>query len=876
MTRSHFRRVPLVCLIVTLAAVPLLLGGPPGGDIKDQQPKHPVKNVPPAPPLSAEQALKTFRLPAGWKMEIVAADPMVEHPVACAYDADGRMYVVEMRGYMNDVTGSTEKQPLGRVSRLEDTNGDGRMDKSTVFLDKLVMPRAIAIAGDGVLIAEPPNLWFCRDTNGDGVADEKTQILKNYGGQGSPEHTANGLTWGIDNWLYSCNYSSRIRPPKPDPKTGVIDYAKGKWQVDSIPANGQWGLSFDDIGRMYTNSNSSHLRVGLLPPDYAGRNPFYQGGSASASLGDNKIYPGRVTPGVNRGYNSVGPDGKIHSLTAACGPLIYRGDAYPAEFYGNSFVCEPSTHLLKRSVLTEKGITLTAKGETWKDGEDQLDFLCSTDERFRPVNLYTAPDGTMHIVDMYHGILQHKIFLTTYLRLQVLERKLDQPDFQGRIYRLVHASTKPRPQPKLSKTPAAELVKHLSHPNAFWRETAHRLLVERRDTTVVPQLKALLAAAKDPSEKGGPDGLAALHALYVLDGIGALDEAAHLAALRCADPRVRAAAVRLADVLLVKPEGLNLRAAVVALKADADPHVQAQLLLSLAPVVGPDAADAVFGLLSQHVASSLHRDAAMTGLAGRELDLLGRVFSDATWDKSDKGRPELVKALAVGVVAGRSADSVERLFELAGTKPANDWRVQAIVTGIGEAPKTTKGLVSETRPVRLRQQPAGLARIQQAADAKMQSAMKDLEEVLTWPGKPGYVAPKVPPLTPEQEARYQDGKVLYANICGTCHQPSGLGMEGLAPPLLGSDWVLGSETRLAHIALRGVRGPIVVNKTNYDLEMPGLFAIPDDQLANILTYIRREWGHEASAVDPATVAKARKASDGREDMYTAEELKKIQ
>src|SRR5437899_640955 len=265
-----------------------------------QTPRVPRELIPPAPPLPPEQALKSYRIQPGFRIELVAAEPLVHDPIQIAFDPDGRLWVLEMRGYMPNIEGAGELKKVGSVVVLEDTDGDGRMDKRTVFLDGLVMPRAQSLA----------------------------------------------------------------------------------------------------------------------------RNPHYRNAAgANAQLYDDKaVWPARVNPGVNRGYRpgQLRPDGTLATFTAACAPLVYRGDNFPDEFLGNVFVCEPAGNLIKRYLLENQGVSFRAKNACGKS-----EFLASTDERFQPVNLNNGPDGCLYVVDMYHGILQHRIYVTSYLRQQILDRGLD-------------------------------------------------------------------------------------------------------------------------------------------------------------------------------------------------------------------------------------------------------------------------------------------------------------------------------------------------------------------------------------------------------------------------------------------------------------------
>ena len=263
---------------------------------KKENPKRPFRTIlsltPPSPPLSPEDALASFKLPPEFGIELVAAEPLVGDPVAMQFDPDGRIWVVEMRGYMPNIEGTGEDKPVGQVVVLEDTNGDGRMDQSTVFLDNLVMPRAIALIDDGVVIAEPPRLWFCKDTNGDLKCDERTEIANDYatqndpkhGMRSNPEHASNGLMWAMDNWIYSANHDVQFR------------YEGGEWMRQATHSRGQWGISQDNYGRIYYNSNSDQLRGDILPAAYLKRNPHLSGakGAGVRLASSQEVWPARI------------------------------------------------------------------------------------------------------------------------------------------------------------------------------------------------------------------------------------------------------------------------------------------------------------------------------------------------------------------------------------------------------------------------------------------------------------------------------------------------------------------------------------------------------------------------------------------------------
>jgi putative membrane-bound dehydrogenase-like protein len=764
--------------------------------------------LPPPAPLSPEEAMKAFAVEKGFRIELVASEPMIESPVAISFDDQGRLYVCEMRGYMHDLAGSTEKEPTGRVSLLEDTDGDGRMDKATAFLDKVVMPRAVMAVNGGALIAVPPQLLFCKDTNGDGVADVKEVVATDFGTLGGqPEHMANSPVWAMDNSIWCAGYSSRLK------------LRGGTWMKDVGLGRGQWGLCQDDHGRLYFNYNSDMLRADLLPTEAFARNPLLRNAtSINAKLAaDQSLYPAHPTPGVNRGYDAktLSADGKLQRPTATCGALIYRGDAFPSAYRGNAFVPEPGANLVKRFTMSETDglvkATNTAKGS---------EFLTSTDERFRPVNACNGPDGALYLVDMYRGIIQHQSFLTHYLIANIQARKLEQPFNMGRIWRIVPEGSSAKPV-KVSKD-----AKLLTHANGWVRDTAQRLIVESADASAVPALKELL-------QNDSP--IAREHALWTLDGLAAITPDLVKTALADPSEHVRAAAARVAP-----------RDYVFDLASEKHPLVLANLAIKTIN----DAALAP--LLATHGKNALIREAALTGLRGKEA-----AFAKTLAQTPSDGSKAVIGALAELIALAGKAGPIADMLDLAANSPENRDTILKGLAKTDSKSKTVKLVWLEQSPPKLKL-PA------------------DLEKRLVWPGKPGAPAPPViKPLTETQTALFEKGRTVYATLCAACHQPHGLGLDGLAPPLVDSEWVLGKTDVLARIVMHGLAGPVKVSGRTYNLAMPPLPQLTDEDIAGVLTYIRREWEHNGSAIETKAVAAIRDQNKGRMMMWTEEELKNL-
>lgn len=803
--------------------------------------------LPPPPVLSPEEAVKAIKVAKGFKVQLVAAEPMVESPVAMSWDDQGRLYVVEMRGYMNDVNGGGEDQPIGRIKRLEDTDGDGKMDKFTVFVDKLLMPRGVMALGDGAIVAEPPNLTFYHDTDGDGVADKQEVIGGSYGSAGGqPEHMANSPTWCMDNLIWSAGYGQRIR------------YSQGKFTSEPTKSGGQWGLTQDDWGRRYFNYNSDLLRSDLLPPTVYERNPNLTDRLALnyQVMKDQTTWPAVPTPGVNRGYTEkqLRPDGRLASVTGTCGAGIYRGDLFPKEFRGNAFVPEPCGYLVKRLVLSESGGVLSAK-----NAYTEIEFLTSTDERFRPVNAYNGPDGALYIVDMARGIIQHKFFLTHYLVANIEARKLEQPVNLGRIYRIVPEDKTAPLAVKLPKD-SSGIVALLAHANGHVRDTAQRVLVERGDASVVPAIAEIAATAELPQAR--------VQALWTLDGLKALTPEVLTAALKDSHEKVRVVGVRLAN-LLVMPE-------LYKMLNDPSAEVRVQLALQLSAQPGPDAMKAVLALLRKG-GSPLLNDAITSGLRGRELEFLQALLAEPAGKTDTLVTSGLVQVLANCVTTERKAARVSGLLEVVAAQAPNSPRQLALLNGMAGTPLDKKAKAQPRKLLYLEAQPAALTALSTklAGNKAANTLLTTVNKALAWPGKPGVPPPPVvKPLTADQQAQFEKGKLIYAGLCAACHQPSGAGLEGLAPPVVDSEWVIGAVDRPARIIMHGLSGPVTVSGRTWHLEMPPLPHLTDDDIANVLTYMRREWDHTASPVSTREINAIRTANAGRTKAWTAEELKK--
>ncbi|MEM7261808.1 MAG: c-type cytochrome [Planctomycetota bacterium] len=853
--RSLARFLLLVGCSLLLVGVAAGQNGDRPGDVQPETWKR--FDVPPAPVVPPEEALAGLKVAPGFRVELVAAEPLVEDPVAIAFDPGGRIWAVEMRGFMPNVDGEGEDAPVGQIVVLHDDDGDGRMDRSTVFLADLVLPRALTILSDGVLVAEPTDLWWCRDTDGDFVCDERVSVAK-YGSNHPDhlEHTENGLLWGLDNYLY--NAKSRRR----------LSWKHGK--IDSHPTlfRGQWGIAQDDLGRLYYNGNSSWLVGDAVPAEYLARNPH-----AGKAVGqkhpvgqrivrDESVFTMRVNPGINRGYQKhmLREDGRLARTTCVSGLTIYRGEQFPEEYRGDAFVPESAGNVVGHFRLTSRDFGTDAEHRTVSDETwGQREFLASADERFRPVDCEVGPDGALYVVDFYRGIVQHRMYVTTFLRKQILERGLDRPVGLGRIYRVVYEG-KPVPSaPKLEGLAPAEWVPFLEHANGIVRQMAQRLLVEAAEPETLEPLRMLVRKSPSP--------FARIHAAWTLHGMGergverALDFTTVRRLLRHGDPEVRVHGLRVSEQLIGDDlHGTDLLLALMDRARDRSRRVRVQLLFTLGsfPPNSIEANELMLDLVTAHAEDAMVRTAALSGWGGRALGAMGQLIARGAWAADSAGGRAMLKELTRAALRHRAADVSAILSRVEGEGPS--WRKQSILDGV------LAHLEGGKRKISVTPRPAILD--QTSEDAAIGERLAKIAPSIT-------SGPVATPLSVAEQKLFDRGAVVY-QVCANCHGPHGEGVPGLAPQLADSSWVTGSEEALMRIVLHGMNGPLVVSGQEWNDTMPAITveeAFRDDtSIAAVLTYIRRHWGHQADPVSVESVAKVRAATRDRLEPWTVEEL----
>jgi mono/diheme cytochrome c family protein/glucose/arabinose dehydrogenase len=551
-----------------------------------------------SPVLDAKIAISHMEVEKGLEVQLVAAEPVVTVPVAMTFDEKGRMWVVEMTGYMPDTSGTGEDIPNGKVVIIEDTDNDGVADKRSVFLDSLVLPRAISFVENGILIAEPPKLWFVEINND--KPGKRTLVDDKYTEGGNVEHQPNGLLRAMDNWIYNAKSDKRYR------KMG------GKWLKEQTHFRGQWGISQDNYGRLFYNNNSENVLGDYFPAGLGAHNPQQKNvsGYDEKIVPDNRVYPVRATTGVNRGYmKGVLDDSlRLRNMTAACGPLVYRGGLLGKGYDNNIFVAEPSGNLIKRNLIKDSGYIV--KGQQAYQG---YEFLSSNDERFRPVSLYDGPDGALYIVDMYRGIIQHKTYLTPYLKNEIKSRSLTNPLNCGRIYRIVPAGKKTVPV-RIENEPGKLLVL-LDHPNGWVRDKAQQMIVDHHYTSLAPALKERLHRTDSLNGQ--------IHALWTLEGLGALQLSDVMVLLHQANPYIQAQALAALPAVITPANGSEILKELTGLERNVFLAPYVALLLPAFPPQLEKEIDVLQMQLVKMCANDPYvSDAVISRMAGKETALM--------------------------------------------------------------------------------------------------------------------------------------------------------------------------------------------------------------------------------------------------------------
>ena len=487
----------------------------------------------PVLPVSPQDEAKKLLLPVGYSIEPILTEPQIEQPAAIAFDGNGRMFVLELRSYMLTADSDNELDSISIISRWEDKDNDGVYETGTKFVENLIFPRFVLPFGNNSILtmeSNADNIYKYTDTDNDGVADKKELFTTNFGRSGNVEHQQAFLYWGMDNWMYSSVNAFRIKWTP----NGILREPTGQ-------NHAQWGVTQDDDGKIWFQGGASGVPSYFQFPIHYGEFEIQDEDQYADGFDIAWGMPMHLSD-VQGGMDEVRqPDGSINHVTGAAGNDVFRGHRLPANMVGQYFYGEPVARIVRQiNPLVKEGFTMLHNYyQDWKS-----EFIRSTDPLFRPVDLATAPDGTLYIADMYHGIIQEGNWTQpgSYLRTKIDQYQMDKVIGLGRIWRVRYEGIeRDKEQPHMLDETAAQLVAHFDHPNGWWRDMAQQLLVQKQDKSVVPALQQMARSSKNT--------LARFHALWTLEGLGALDVSLLRELLKDSNPRIRIQALRASETL---------------------------------------------------------------------------------------------------------------------------------------------------------------------------------------------------------------------------------------------------------------------------------------------------------------------------------------
>ncbi len=664
--------------------------GPPSS----QDAKNILTRVPPTP---AEQASTTFQVLDGFRMELVVSEPLVTSPVAMAFDEYGRAFVCEMRDYPytdkarhKPSQENPTDQPIGRIRMLEDTNGDGRYDRSSIFAEDLSWPTGIACWKGGVFVAATPDIWYLKDHNGDGIADERSKVLSGFR-KFNVQATMNTLTWGLDNHIHGAGGSNggQVRSTH-QPQSAPAILSKNDFRMDPVSGTiellsggARFGVTFDDWGSRFLCNIRNPAQHVILPSRYMARNRDLVSPNPIADMAESgdqlpvyrisKPEPWREVRAKRWAgeRDIVMPKSELVGagvVTSSSGITSYRGAAYPEKYRDNVFVTECAGNLLYRLKLEPDGVTFKALRV---DGAKEM--VASTDNWFRPVNFVNAPDGTLYVLDMYRENIEHPWSIPDDIHALVdLEAGRD----RGRIWRLAPPGFVPRKPPNLGDATSLELVATLENPNAWWRDTAQRLFFERQDPHVRSALHQMVLSGQTPQAR--------VTALWVLHGMKELTKEDLMAGLRDSFAGVRENALQLAETKINDPD---LLAAILPLAMDPSPRVRFQTAFTLGESKDPRAFEGLVTIAKHDAADRWIRNAVLSSTSGRCDALLVRLISDRDFSSRSVAASILQELSQVVGVRGKATEIQTVLDKIDVRDMSISLQLRHCITGIGQGLK---------------------------------------------------------------------------------------------------------------------------------------------------------------------------------------------
>lgn len=648
---------------------------------------------PDSPPMSPAESLAVTHVREGYEIELMAAEPLVKDPVAIAWGPDGRLWVAEMTDYPLGM--DSQGKPGGRIRFLEDSDDDGKYDRSTVFLDGIRFPNSVMPWRDGVLVTAAPEIFYAEDTDNDGQADKREVLFSGFQ-EGNQQLRVNGLRWGLDNWVYCASGAhhggygadSRIRAVKTGTTVDLgsrdFRFHAGTGEIDPQTGPSQFGRNRDDWGNWFGQQNSHPLWHFVLKDHYLRRNPHFAPPDPRKQL---------VVPRNPKVYPAKSPQKRFHSFeqsgrfTSACSAMVYRDELlFPqvgqvsnlpkssgrqqqqsrksAQRAEHAFTCEPFHNLVQHNVILSDGVSFVSHRDP---AETDTDFFASKDRWCRPVFVRTGPDGALWIVDMYRYMIEHPQFLTPAGRTE-LEPFYRAGEDRGRIYRVFPKGQGARKIRNLDKLKTTELVAALDSPNGPQRDLAGQLLRWRDDKSAAKTLEQMAIESQNP--------LGRLHALCTLDGLGALSPMLVERALRDEHAGVRRHAIRLAEPLAARhPE---LLATAIKLADDPDAKVRLQLAYTLGEWSGRESAQSLASLAIQD-ADDPYLAAAVTSSINKEN--LDDVLTVALAERQDPAAGRLIgHLLALSVAFGNRQATLNGLDAIVRLEKADDlpWQCETV------------------------------------------------------------------------------------------------------------------------------------------------------------------------------------------------------
>ena len=630
--------------------------------------------LPSGPPYPPEAALQSFQLAPGFRIELAAAEPEVVDPISMAFDERGRLFVVEMRDY------PIADEPLSSIKLLEDRDGDGRFEHSSVFVDGLHMAHGVLPWKGGILVTCAPDILYFADTDGDGRADQRKVILTGFA-LVNPQLRINTPLYEMDNWIYAAyprfgvgrrfkQFSDQGQPihfpghPEVAPvdvfeRRSDIRFKPDKLRIEPVSGNSEFGQAFNARGHRFPSWNNNHLRHSVIEIRYLDRNPHLQVESPMQTVSDHgqpaPVYPITDDPHL-QDIRQTRLLKELGHFTSACGQSAYTGGRFPQPYDGAHFIAEPAHNLVHGDIVSARGATYTGAGAF---GESE--FLASRDSWFMPVFTTTGPDGALYVADFHRKIVEHPEWIR--------EDFVDDHELfyagqdRGRIYRIVHGEPEPAEPPRLDQAGAAELVDRLSHPNRWWRLTAQRLLVERQDPSAIPRLKEVARAGASPNGR--------MHALWTLEGLDALDADLVLAGLGDQRPEVREQSIRLGEPYLADRRIVDR---MTEMTGDPDERVRFQLACTLGELPAGISFKPLVKIAAEHMEDPWFQVAVLSAAADEAVRWFRSVTRDEEFaSRETEGRQLFLRRLtsmigarqkrgeltAVLVAAGRAAGGAD-------------------------------------------------------------------------------------------------------------------------------------------------------------------------------------------------------------------------